>query len=319
LRTDDFLGSTIFVVDAETGDFLWQPDLSDSDFTKMKYSIPSDIRIIDIKSDGLADQLYVGDLGGQVWRLDINNSSASTDSIDSRIRGGVVADFGGAAGEANRRRFFYPPDLAVVSVAGTQKLSVSIGSGWRAHPLDVTVQDRFYNFRMSAVYGPPLDANGAIEYSSITESTDGMVDVTTTLNSDPTTNIGWYFDLQSSGEKVLASSLTYNNQVVFTSYIPASASNSCSAAVGSGRVYAVDVLNGNPVSDLDDGGSDPDETLTLSDRYDDLNHNGIPPGPTILFPETGDPVLLLGPEVRDEVDIANPKKRTFWVEHVDSD
>lgn len=318
-RKDDFLGNAIYIVDALTGEQIWRANAdTDPDFTHMKYSIPSDVSVIDIDSDGLADQLYVGDMGAQVWRLDINNDASISSALSARIRGGRIADFGGS-GEANRRRFFYPPDVAVVSLDGRKKLSVSIGSGWRSHPLDEGVQEKFYNFRMNSVFGPPVDSNGQIVYTTITETTDGMTDVTDQLNTDPHGKIGWYFDLEDPGEKVLSSSVTFNNQIVFTSYLPASSTSSCAAAVGSGRVYAVNVLNGDPASDLDDDNdpTDPD-TLTKSDKYDELDKVGIPPKPVVLFPEVGDPVIVLGPELFEGVDKGEESRVTYWLEHVDS-
>lgn len=315
----DFLGRTIYIADAETGKLLWNADPEDPDFSDMKYAIPSDLRVIDINSDNMVDQVYVGDMGAQVWRFDINNDSGS-DSLSSRITGGVVADFSGG-GTTERRRFYYPPDVSVVSVAGTQYLSVSVGSGWRAHPLDTLVQDRFYTFRLKDVYAPPRDSYGQITYQSISETTSGMVDVSDNIGSSPVGNIGWYMKFTTPGEKALSSSVTLNGQVVFTSYVPATVLDECSAAVGSGRVYAVDVLNGDPVialgeSSSTDATSDSSD-LNISHRSKILNFAGIPPAPVVLFPETGDATVLLGPEKLNGFDLGDPKKRTFWREHVD--
>jgi type IV pilus assembly protein PilY1 len=40
----------------------------------MKHSIVSRISAIDRDGDGLTDHLYFGDLGGQVFRADLNNT-----------------------------------------------------------------------------------------------------------------------------------------------------------------------------------------------------------------------------------------------------
>lgn len=315
--TIDLLGRTIYIADAETGELLWKADNSGGDFSKMYYSVASDLRTIDINSDGLTDQIYFGDLGGQVWRIDINNDSG-TGSLDSRISGGIIAEFGNT-GDTNRRRFFYPPDLAVVSTGGQQFLSVSIGSGWRSHPLDNNVQDRFYTFRQTDVYNPPRDTGGSIRYTPITETTAGMVDVSTNTGSDATANIGWYFDMPSSGEKVLSSSVTLNGQIIFTSYIPSTTIDECAAAVGSGRVYVVDVLNGDPVVALGETSSaqSSSENLNISHRSKVLAHAGIPTSATVIFPETGDATILIGTEKLGSVEVGEPKHRTFWREHID--
>jgi len=79
-RRADISGRGIFVVDVETGERLWsvspEPGLSNhTQLSDMLYSIPSDIRVIDANLDGNADQMYVGDMGGQVWRFDFNTSN----------------------------------------------------------------------------------------------------------------------------------------------------------------------------------------------------------------------------------------------------
>lgn len=40
----------------------------------MKHSIVSRISTLDRDADGLVDHLYFGDLGGQIFRVDLNNN-----------------------------------------------------------------------------------------------------------------------------------------------------------------------------------------------------------------------------------------------------
>ncbi|MBX2838164.1 MAG: hypothetical protein KTR35_15000 [Gammaproteobacteria bacterium] len=306
-RATDGVGRGIFIIDAHTGAELWQTNRNDH--PDMNYSMPSEVKVIDINFDGMADQLYVGDMGGQVWRFDIDNDPSSTESLDNRITGSVVAQL--ASDDAlNARKFYYPPDVSVVSTNGTQQLAISIGSGWRAHPLNRFTEDRFYSFRMSQVYGAPVGTDGTISYPNpVTES--DLIDVTYSVgNTVSDTDAGWMIRLGTNGEKVLTSSITVDNQVLFTSYQPASASSACSAAVGSGGLYALDLRNGDPVVDFDESGG----TLTASDRKEELDHAGIPPDTTVLFPEAGDATVVVGTETVDEIDIGELRQRTFWAE-----
>lgn len=318
-RRKDGIGRSIFIVDAESGSLIWNADLDDPDFSAMQYSIPSDIRMVDINADGMTDQLYFGDMGGQIWRFDIDNNTDVTDPLDKRISGGLIAEFAGDAPE-EARRFYYPPDLAVINVAGRQELSVSIGSGWRAHPLHVGVKERFYSFRLSDVYTAPFDNYGQIVYDNekLTSDSSELKDVTNTLGLEPGDIRGWYIDLEDEGEKVLSSSITLNNQLIFTTYSPSKNEEICSAAVGSGSVYAVSIFNGDPIVDLDGSGSSgPNGEFIKSQRKKDLTYAGIPPSPSVIFPEVGDATILLGPETLPEVDIGEPKRRTFWQELLD--
>ena len=81
--TTDTIGNSIYIVDSETGALLWHGGRPGRDETfavagrAMDYSIPARIRVVDIDGDGLADRMYAGDMGGQVWRFDIHNGAAA--------------------------------------------------------------------------------------------------------------------------------------------------------------------------------------------------------------------------------------------------
>ncbi len=88
VRTNDQEGRGFFIVDADTGSLITKRRAID--FTGMNYSMPSDIRVLNIDNDGFADMHFVGDMGGQVWRFDINNEATSDKTF---ISGAVIADF----------------------------------------------------------------------------------------------------------------------------------------------------------------------------------------------------------------------------------
>lgn len=319
-REEDQVGLGFFVVDARTGDHIYEPDVN-IDYQDMMYSVPSDLRVIDINFDGLVDQIYFGDMGGQVWRFDYNNDQAIDESVDLRMSGGRIGAFAGDTPET-ARRFYYPPDVAVVSIEGQQQLSVSIGSGWRAHPLDEVVEDRFYNIRQTQIFGAPQDEDGKVRYAPpIGEGTTGMIelndsDVARTASVD---DRGWFLPLRV-GEKTLSSAATLDGDLVFTTYNPSAPNNSCDAAVGGGSVYILDAATGNPVQNLDvdpsttNNGTEDLSDLDGNDRYRKLPSSGIPPGPTILFPEIGDATTFSGGTKLEEVQIESLRENTFWHE-----
>ena len=313
VRTIDGVGRAIFIVDAETGEELWQTD--GIDYAEMLYSIPSNIRVIDINLDGLADQLYVGDMGGQIWRVDIDNDTSNSNSLSNRIDGGVIADL--AADDApNARRFYYAPDVSILNTDGYQQLAISIGSGWRAHPLDTNIEDRFYSLRYQHVYSKPINSFGVLDYDSVKIDESNLSDITENTVGTPVENgkRGWYLRLTEDGEKVLGSSLTADGNILFTSYLPGDSSGLCAAAVGAGAVYAVNAYNGDPVLNLDElGGS----VLTLSDRMRKLSHAGIPPEADIVFPSAGKATALVGTETVEEFEFGADRRKTFWQEALD--
>ncbi len=324
-RRYDGKGQSIFVVDVETGELIWTVSAETDRGSKhtrrdeMIYSIPSDIRVIDMDHDGNADQMYVGDMGGQIWRFDFDYQRVGGVLID----GGVIADFGRNGQAEDARRFYYEPDTAVISYKGQRYLSLAIGSGWRAHPLDDVVEDRFYAMRLPLEFGRPEDGNygkrvtngGATAYRPYTE--DDLLDVTDDAHpseADILAHDGWFIRLPKTGEKVLGDALTINNQVIFTTYVPTANVVHCEPAIGSGRLYAVSVFDGSPTTDFDGDNDGNRENLDAGDRIKELAHSGIPPEPSALITEENVPVLAAGQELIDEIDFGTLTHRTWWQE-----
>jgi len=310
-RTADSSGRAIYMVNAEDGSVVWQGGLSgaDENFTDMLYSMPGDIRVIDINHDGLADIMFAADMGGQIWRFDIDNGASNKNAL---VAGGVIADFGASSDTANNRRFYTTPDVALVKSGTSKFLTIALGSGWRAHPLDEVVTDRFYVLR------DPDWGTAPASYTKLAQS--NLVDVTSTIDSAAIqTSIaggqkGWYITLTNSGEKVISDSITVANQVVFSTYQPNTASSGCSAAQGTGRTYVVNVLDGTPTVNLDTVVTDDDDNLTIEDRTVTLKRGGIPPKPTVLF--APDPVVLIGPETPlTELNFGSLSQRTYWLQN----
>ncbi len=322
-RSADSIGRGIFIIDAENGSLLWSISGENSSRSAhthvpaMQYAIPSDIRIVDIDLDGLADQLYVGDLGGQLWRFDVNSMIESEPLID----GGVIADFSGNDAD-NNRRFYYEPDVSLVSHGGVRQLAIAIGSGWRAHPLDLEVEDRFYVLKSDDIFSAPVGGYGkpssdGLSFSPYTEN--DLLDITNNLSpsdSEIASHNGWMLQLQETGEKVLGGAMTVNNQVVFTTYRPDQSSHACETAVGGGAVYAMEVRSGRPTIDL---AGDGILQVSNEDRSVKLNHGGIPPEPSSLFTEDG-PIVLVGPEQPlDELMFGDLTQKTYWIEKAEAE
>ncbi len=313
----DTVGRGIYVVDAATGARIAL--LSKPAFSDLDHAMPATPRVIDIDLDGLADRIYVGDMGAQLWRFDIDNASTAASFADA-VKGAVVADFGSVGTRANRR-FYDEPDVALLRDGdGREFLSVAIGSGWRAHPLDDVVEDRFYVVRDYAVYDAPRDEDGVITYpAALTESS--LFDATAaSARSDDTGKAmrGFYVGLGDDGEKVLGTAATVNGQILFTSYLPASvdAADACGVAVGGGRLWALDALTGDAVVDLDGDGL----LEAIDDRAVMLKAQGIPAPVAAMIPEASQdaPVVLVGFEQPvGGLDFGALFRRTFWAETSD--
>ncbi len=302
-RSEDNEGNAVYIADANTGELLWSASNSDASMIvpEMKYSVPARVSVIDREGDGFADHLYVVDMGGQIFRLDVNNSGTG-----DPITGGLLADFGGES-EQDNRRFFYGPDVSEISLAEEHYYAVAVGSGYRAHPLDTRINDHFYMIKDYGVFQLDEDNNYSLPSTALTIS--DMYDATNHLltstdsgereieNTAFAERDGWLIKLGSGGEKVLASPLIINYQLFFTTYLPSTASDSlCAPPTGNSRAYLVELVNGNAVADLDQNGE-----LKHEDRYAQLRQTGIAPETKILIEDIIKPVVCLGTECTSAV------------------
>lgn len=369
-------GNAIYIVDADDGDLILSiagenvgasacvSNCPNIKVSNMRYSIPSRITVLDSDGDGIDDRLYVGDTAGQVWRVDLGNDILATGGITaagtceadascSKTIVGRLASIANATGtittastvEANRRRFYEPP--SVVQVADTDFGAgvnagnfdyILIGSGYRAHPLNEGVDDRFYAFRDKAINGmiAASGSNLAQDYpktlsAPISHSaTDELIDITTTtLEAVETVGVvnvdaalGWYFDFNISntsggtvvdpGEKVLSAPITIAGTVFFTTYLPTESSDSdvCTGAqIGSGRAYNFDIITTKAVKDWDGTGND------VTGRVTTLG-GGIPSDVVPVFTEEGvvGIVGIEGGATQLGTLSGLPRFKTYWYE-----
>ncbi len=310
-RVTDDQGRALYIVDALTGELIWSGGNGNNyteDFDDMLYSFPSDLAVVDITSSGTDNMIFVGDAGGQVWRFDIKNGA----EIDDLITGGVIADLGAGSTEnnaANNRRFYHSPDVALVIKNGQQKLAVTIGSGWQAHPLSTMNEDRFYMVLQDDVYTVPqtyvkLTHDNLYDATDndVGEGVDGAVELLEAAQ-------GFYFNTPNVGEKILSTPLIFNNAVTFTTYEPnpTQETSRCIPAAGVTRVYQINLLDGAPINNWDDV-----DGLTEADRGAELKTTSIIDEPVIICTGAGCD-MYVGPEQPpSELLTEDRVYKTFW-------
>lgn len=124
-------------------------------------------------------------------------------------------------------------------------------------------------------------------------------------------NAGWYIDLLGSngslaGEKVVSTPTLYAGGLYFTTYVPepqggnVDNSDPCAnpGASGKGRLYSLDYKTGGALIDNDKSTSG---IRGHTDRYNDLDGKGIPPGQALVVHE-GKPTIVVGYETLDPAD-----------------
>ncbi len=216
------------------------------------YAVPSDVTAIntDFDSQNYVDRLVVGDLGGNVWRFDVDNAVAGN------WRGLKLADLSNATGE--KRKFFFPPAVAPQDRPFNFH-GVYIGSGDKEHPLltgsttPATTDDRIFMLMddpsLNSGGGTPDTAGPSALATPITLAT--LVDIAdiSTTGADATSLVstanslkgrqGWSRRLQN-GEKVINATTVFRlgasvSRLRFGTYAPLSQLNACTPP-GDGRL-----------------------------------------------------------------------------------
>jgi len=208
------IGRAIFAVNLLTGARVGygQP-------AGMTFPIAGDAMVFDANGDGVFDRGYVGDLGGNLWRIGDDFS---------------VQRLFAAPG----RRIYYPPD----AVVNAGSVTVYFGTGDRNNPLSTSTAERFYAVRDDGT-------NDLVESSLVNVSTE-VAQPGSTASKALARRIqearGWYLLLPGVGEKVLAAPTVYFN-LVFTTFTP---SDTPCENGGQSRLWVVDPLTGSPTWDL---------------------------------------------------------------------
>ncbi|MEM0909532.1 MAG: PilC/PilY family type IV pilus protein [Pseudomonadota bacterium] len=302
-RSPDAVGNSVFIVDADNGDLLWSASNENADLNlaEMKYSIPARIAVIDRDFDGKMDHMYVSDTGGQIFRFDVYNGKGTSELV----KGALLASIGGDDA-VNNRRFYYAPDVSEIALNDESYFAVTIGSGFRAGPLNTQIQDYFVMIKDTGAMQQdsdgffvlpetPYTVNDLYDATlhELTSSDEGVRDI---ANAAFANKQGWLLRLSANGEKVLSSPLMLNYQVFFTTYLPATASQSvCAPPTGNSRAYLVNLFNANAVGDLNNNNTNEHE-----DRYAELNQTGIAPESKVLFDdESVEPIVCVGAECSD--------------------
>ncbi len=249
VTSEDRRGRAVYVVDIESGEQVWRWDYGRD--SNMRYSIPGDIARVDTDGDGYTDRLYVGDMGGRVWRFDIGGSDTNG------WRGRVLFD----ASTSGRRKVFYAPDVTLEK--GYEM--VLFGTGDREHPWDTGVTDRFYAIKDRGLK------------TTLTEG--DLEDVTGGFQTNLENKEGWYVSLGANrGEKVAGVPVVAHGVVYFTTF------SALSGGRGGGekvvRLYALNYRHGNAVLNLNPANDTDGVRVDLSDRWKVIGR-GIPSG-TVL-------------------------------------
>ena len=281
------MGRGVYFVNAKTGGLIRSFSAGSSSGTNvqvsgMSYSIPSDALALntDLDSIGYADRLYIGDMGGIIWRFDIDDALATNWSAIK------FADLTGS--DSPKRKLFFPPSVVKQDYLGQRFDAVYAGTGDRENPLRTDNSDRMF---MVKDFEVGINSNQASVISFNTtdfyDLSDNLIQLGNTSQKEAATNSinngkGWFMKLENggvAGEKVVNQPTVYFNVLRFGTYSPLASVSAC-VPPGKGTEYAISAQDGSIVVD-----TNRDGVVTSADRRTTSNYNlrGFPSSGTIVI------------------------------------
>jgi type IV pilus assembly protein PilY1 len=273
-------GRALFMVDITTGEILAEKHFDPTAVSlavatgeqvgvrEMRYAIASAPAVFDLDFDGFADVVYVGDLGGNVWKWvikspgqdPINNTSVDDDpaqpdwpfrlffragtSLEPTLPGeqlGLAYD-----STVHYQSFFYPPTGALRQ----GKVVIAFGAGERANPIvpaseyadgDLSNNNHYYVVKDS----DPLEGIGTLPNplsDALDESDLADFDAATPLTcSQMMSTKQGYFLTARDGEAFVSNSIIFLGTVFTGSFLRADPSASVCDGAGTAFLYAFDL------------------------------------------------------------------------------
>lgn len=210
------------------------------------------ITLVDLTSDGVVDRVYGGDLKGNLWAFDV--SATNDSSWDVAYNSGSRKPLFTASDQEPSPSTIQQVTVkaAITRTETTTDINkpnvlVLFGTGQYLTTADPTNTDVQSFYGVWDAGQPQIRKDSLVEQSLLGTSTaDLRVMSDLTVNYQDTGlssgTYGWFFDLPSSGERVIVNPLVRGAQIIFGTIIPDTAV--CSDGGGSGWLMVLDAQNG---------------------------------------------------------------------------
>jgi type IV pilus assembly protein PilY1 len=233
----------------------------------MNWGIAADISFVDRDNDGYTDRFYAADLGGNVWRVDLEPTNSPAGNTPDKWRVTKLASLGctgtsdgTCAIGTTPRKFFFAPNVVSVGATGATGSydAVMLGSGDREHPLKSTASQSAYN-TVNRFY-VLKDINTGMD-GGTTAVTEATLFNATSTQYDGT--LKGFYTTFSTGEKSVNAPVTLRGTTFFGTNKPIPPDlGTCRANLGEARGYQLDPFKGTVTSTVFDGGGLPPTPTT---------------------------------------------------------
>jgi type IV pilus assembly protein PilY1 len=255
-------GRGIYIIDLRTGGVIAEKKfgaaVAPDPQAGMLFSVVSTPAVLDLNFDGVADVIYVGDMGGNVWKWVIHNPGEDRIYDGSGVRSQPVAQwpfkkfFTAAPATIGTvtyyKNFMFPPAAALEKGL----LYIGFGSGERRNltfggdVVATTENNRFYVMIDSDPYEVASPA-----LATITEA--DLTDFSASAAAQSFANKGFYITV-ADGEKFVTHVEIFNGDVIAATFVPTTTADPCSSR-GDGTLYVFDLQTGQGYFDDGSGGS----------------------------------------------------------------
>ncbi len=243
-NTASVKGRGIMMLDIETGSpvAVHHYGSTTGATTDMYYAMPSAPGVLDYDQDGFADVIYIGDLGGNVWKWVVRpygTASPTTGQLyqpNWPFRKFFDADpttTARSGGSDRARSFYFAPSATIVNGV----LHIGFGSGERSDLNcsstlnNCSLLNRFYLLKDRDVW----DTGTLAVIDGREEPTGHLTDVTADeADCPPIEPKGYYFEV-ADGEKFVTNSEVFNAFFFISTYTP-DLTNACEPA-GQAELY----------------------------------------------------------------------------------
>jgi type IV pilus assembly protein PilY1 len=213
-------GKGLFVINLIDGSLLWSYTYADN--TALNYPMPAAPAIVDTDNDGFIDTVYIGDLGGNMWRFKFCRATDGTSCSTSSWTGGLFFQANSSSGT----RPIYDPSVAIDSY---KNIWVYWGTGDKTDPTSTTYQEKFFALK---------DTD-----RTSTRTISDMMNITSSTSTYDGSGYGFYLNLTGTGEKILSDTTVYGGVTYFTTFTPASTTDLCVQG-GTAKLYAINYTTG---------------------------------------------------------------------------